>query len=816
MQLVTALILGSVLSFSLLGQASIRSQDAFMPFLLVFAALSCLGVFATLLAGDTVVRLGFWPTLLLPHFTLSLAALSLVAVQSMLLMQVPHLLSFPMLTALLLVLTLSVHEANARVLQLEAAEKMTLAFVGVIWIGMAAAWEARSLGLRGIEEPTVRLAAWSSLYLLLYPLTFWLVHSLGTIQGKKASVPLRDRIRMLSRKHPERLLLLGLHWGIAFCNYVLLQWVDTQDQIWYGSRLSWACLSLQVLPGLFWALRCWQEAHRLPRSIRSQSVPDTSKAAHLIGQHHYGEEASQETWLGFRSAVLMVDHDPNEECKTYLPSLLYRARQLQCEQIMRQIFGEKITSLNASSSQITVALDPEKTLSSCTDALLTLTVLYLDGLPLVERRLNNLVRMLSLLDPQLASSLSETRLEALFGRLQSFFHLDFNWIDQSMQSSSSEANIEIRLENLNPKERQRVLAQLSEAQWLGNFIWISEAAREQLRCESPFLSSTVERWPIQIEQGGGRTLETVIFLIKFENLIPRLQRYFGLDEVRGMLAPRPISSSTQLLVDRLQEQIPQQKDFAGLKTQLEALAANRWQGYRAKDLALDLVLRLVKQAKSLAESVELSPEQLSSLEKEAREIVQEIGYPSQELHAAHLKKMALRQISELQRICLDINHPRCYEAWLLLGTLPVRKMGQDAAAQLLQLVAFVSRTRQLRRDDFILKKAIEAYFQLVRILSSTHESEMQRILNMLASAVIDSEPDAGLLLSFMDKKLALDAHRGQVLPLNPQILSAWETQLGATLRRPGLSNSLQSAVQLRWKAFSQNQETRLSQNPIAS
>lgn len=818
MQILTSLVLGCVLTLSMINQLDkLWTQPAFI---LVYALLGTTAVFTMLICGDTVVRLGSWPTLLLPHFTLSLAGLGLIALQGFLLIPIPTLISFPMLTAFLLIITLSVHEVFARIMQLVRAEKISLACIAIVWVAVAATWEARSLNLRGIEAPTMRLGAWSSAFLLFYPLAAWIVQALGSTPSRRANNRIGEVWSRAFRKHPERLRLFALHWLAALGNFIMLQGILTLNanetgQSWYGSKVSWGFLSLQILPAAFWAGKSWIRAHRLPRSIRSQSVPDTGKAAHLIGQHHYGDHENHETWMGYRTAVLMIDHDPNEECKTYLPSLLYRARQIQTEQIIRQIFGEKITSLNSVPSQINLAIDAEKSYSSCTDALLILTVLYLDGLPLVERRLKNLVRMLTLLDPQLATSLSESRLETLFSRLQGFFHLDFNWVDQSMQSSSNEANIEIRLENLNPKERQRVLHQLSDSQWLGNFIWISESAREQLRSESPFLSNIVERWPIQIEQGQGRHLETAIFLIKFENLIPRLQRYFSLDDIRTRLATHPIAGDTQHLVDRLQETIPQQQTFAAIRESLNSLSEHHWKGYRAKDLALDLILKLVKQIESLSDNLSLNQDQVQSLRREARELVQSIGYPSQDLHTAHLKKMALRQINELQRICLDINHPRCYEAWLLLGSLPVRKMGQDAASQLLQLVAFVSRTRHLRRDDFILRKSLEAYFQLARVLSATHETEMQRILNMLAIAVVDSQPDAALLLNFMDKKLALDSHRNQILTLSAQVIIQWERQLNSVMRQNIATDSMQSALQVRWKTFSQNKE-QIESAPIAS
>jgi uncharacterized protein YeaO (DUF488 family) len=419
----------------------------------------------------------------------------------------------------------------------------------------------------------------------------------------------------------------------------------------------------------------------------------------------------------------------------------------------------------------------------------------------VEKRLKQLVRLLPLLDPDLARILSENKVEQLFSRLQGFFYLDYNWFDQSMRSGDDETSFDVRLENLNPRERQRVLTQLSSTQWLGNFIWISESAKDRLKTESPFLVSTIERWPIQLEQEHGKSIETAIFLIKFENLIPRLQRYHALDVIRHRLAPLPLPIPSHKICEEVEASLGRDPDHIDLQSHLKVMTAHDWQGFRAKDLALDVLLKMVARADSLERNVRMSKEDWQNFRRDTRELVQKIGYPSQQLHKAHLSKLELRQLHELQRICLEPAHPRCREAWLLLASLPTRTMNIDAVGQLMQTIAAACRIPALYCHEIILNKAVEAYFHLARGFPLNRDSELSRVFEILAKTLIEIEADQQLLLAFMDGKLAMDQQRGSELTISGPLLLLWKKTIDTSLQEPELSASIKTAIELRWRSF---------------
>ena len=71
---------------------------------------------------------------------------------------------------------------------------------------------------------------------------------------------------------------------------------------------------------------------------------------------------------------------------------------------------------------------------------------------------------------------------------------------------------------------QRFPASLKK-ELLGNFIWVSKNAWKRLQIESPYMSQIIET--LEIEDGSNE----IIYLIKFEQLIPRLQKYYNFEVI---------------------------------------------------------------------------------------------------------------------------------------------------------------------------------------------------------------------------------------------------------------------------------------------
>ncbi len=800
------------------------SSHSFSPLFPILLTVTGIGsLFGCFICIFTQLREGRNSVQNLLHLSIFSLTILLFALQ-FIIMRIPLILSvsYGLYSLLLLSLVLVLNEQQARLLGSPFAERTSLALIiGFLNLSFLT-WELRLLQFQGIEEPSLQSARNIYLSLMLQPILMLGMRRMAARRQRQSKRPLgMRRIKSILRRHPEKIKLYLCYWissaiTVGVCQWLLLHHApDNAQAPWLGSKILWGAIGLSWIPTLYQQYQSWLTAQRLPRNIRSQMMMAGGRAEDFLKQHHL-PRASRDTWLGLRTAILMIDHDPHEDCRVHLPALLYRARQIQCEQLMSRIFSEQILSTQSQGSQLLASMDPEHSITSCTESLLILTVLYLDGLPLVEKRLKLLVRLLPLLDPELSRVLSENKVEQLFSRLQGFFHLDYNWIDQSMHSGDDEARFDIRLENLNPRERQRVLTQLSSAQWLGNFIWVSESARDRLKAESPFLTTVIERWPIQLEQNHGKTMETAIFLIKFEKLIPRLQRYHALDEIRSRLAPLPLPPLSQKLCEDLEVQLDQELDHIDLGALLKRMKEHEWQGFRGKDMALELLLRMVTRSDQLEHNVRMGKSEWQQFRREAKMLVEKIGYPSQELHRAHLIKLELRQLHELQRICLEPGHPRCREAWLLLASLPTRTLNIDAISQLMQSIAAACQNSSLRRHEIILQKAVEAFFHLARSLPINRDNDILRVFEILAKTLIEVEAEQELLLAFMDGKLALDQQRGHELPIHSSILSIWKLAIESILEQAELSASMQSAIDIRWRSFANSTDSLHKSIPQAS
>lgn len=599
----------------------------------------------------------------------------------------------------------------------------------------------------GIER--VLLETWRefSILTLCHPLFFVLQQVLKSFQEKGSEKP-TNPFRSLSRT--ER-TFYTIHLGAAALQIVaiLILFASFPASTWIGSEVLWAGVSFCVLPGFYWAIQLWR-----------------------LRPTHKVEKAQNSSWIGMKTAVLLIDHDPHEECRLHLPALLYRARQLQCEQIIQRTFTKSILSQSSAGSQVSLALDPRATASPCVEALTIMSVIYIDGMTLVEKRLKSLVNLLPLLDPEMASSLNGGELESLFSRLQGFFHLDYSWIDQSRDENKSQ--LDIRLEHLNARQRQRVLMQLSNSQWLGNFIWVSEAAREQIKIESPYLLNAIERLPIKIEHQSGRIIEAAIFLIKYENLIPRLQHYYNFDEIRARLAPLPMQAETANFVQSLDADLKEALSFHAYQKLLVEIRAFEWVGFQAKDQALDMVLRTISYATAQESHGKIREQDGLELKALARKVIHDIGYPSQEFHIEHLHKIELRQIHELQKICLDRSELRFEEAWLILASLPTKSMDLSQAHKILTIIKSACMNADLKSDSFIIGKCVETFFSLARILPESHESEIIQNLNLLANILATDRWEPEMLVSFLDKKVSLDQFKGHSLHLYDDVRNAWE------------------------------------------
>src|SRR5690606_4560060 len=125
------------------------------------------------------------------------------------------------------------------------------------------------------------------------------------------------------------------------------------------------------------------------------------------------------------------------------------------------------------------------------------------------------------------------RLSDLIRRNLWFFHFDYGWIDQHVIHTPRDTRYDVHVATLSSRVRHSMLEHLEKTGGIGNFVWIGPEARDKLLQEAPMLKNIIEPCPIRTEdRHGGPGDERLMFIIKFEQLIPRLQRYFDFDTMR--------------------------------------------------------------------------------------------------------------------------------------------------------------------------------------------------------------------------------------------------------------------------------------------
>ncbi len=575
-----------------------------------------------------------------------------------------------------------------------------------------------------------------------------------------------------------------------------------------GPPIYWANFQFVALFTLVWSFRTWYLVTRIPRRFHTPFLMERARAGQLFQSFWVPMNHKNRRNIGYRTAVVIIDHDPHEDCRSQLPAILFRSRQIQCEQIIRSTFHDMLLSMESHTAQITLALDNTQQSTPCTQALLILAILHLDGLRMIENRLRLLAKLFPLLDPDLADHVDISRLDQLFAKLTSFFYLDYNWVDQSWFALGDDAYLDIRLEKLNLSERQNVLAQLRSAQWLGNFIWISDAAFERLTIESPFLSPIMETINIRLESNPSRKGSYAIHLIKFENVIPRLQRYFDLESYRAKLASYPVTQENSRILSNLRSTLEFDGGISSLQYVLQEIEQHDFIGFKAKDAALDILLTIVKRAESLYTTKRLNEHELELVFQQCKTLVQSIGYPSQDLHQSHLRKLEIREYQQLLVYGRDPQHPRCEEAWLFLSSLPQKKLQGDFGRRALDLIRNVTENSELYSHSFILRKATETFF-LVAHAQLDSSSHWKPLLDPLARLVIRDTRKGTLIQTFMDQKVALDIMLGETLNLGQNTALLWQRWVEDLLMEHESDENMKQTLALRWRSFSQGQSIKL-------
>jgi hypothetical protein len=327
------------------------------------------------------------------------------------------------------------------------------------------------------------------------------------------------------------------------------------------------------------------------------------------------------------------------------------------------------------------------------------SALYLDAGAILERRILGLTALLPIVNPGLGEAVKRQASLNLLKRTKWFFYFDYNWTDQSIVNTPNGARYGIQLDQMTPEVRIRLIETMKQTHGLGNFVWIGPDAYERLLHEAPGLSSIMDAHSLKMSDGS----EELLFAIKFEELVPRLQRYYALDVFRAKIIDFEPSDSSIKLLNVLALQIANAKGEAEFGRVIEVIASYRWRGFKEKDQALKLLLSIFEASKSSPDKLALTEHAVKNLLGKLSNAIASIGYPSQIINQAYVYKIELRNMTKLQSAALSPNDIRHSEAWVTLASIDHLRLNISDIASMRSILNHAS-----KRTDILANTAIQA------------------------------------------------------------------------------------------------------------
>lgn len=595
---------------------------------------------------------------------------------------------------------------------------------------------------------------------LLVALTFWqaTVHSclLGGLWGWFAYHP-RYRIPNESLLAQARLRLKTE--GVAFSSWLtslgasVFQLLSLMSVLWLSqastsenSIILAIATQFLFVPSL---LDAWMRLDKLghdQENLAALSRLTLQSARKLILRHNQPKDIWAAT-VGLRTSAFTIDHDPDSIISNRVPATLTRIRNEEILSFVNQIIKHQSLSLTAISQKIVGAIDPENSARPCVDALNLCATLYLDASPMIERRISGLISLLPIVNPGLAEAINLNHMTPMLKKNNWFFHFDYSWVDQSIINTPSAARYGIQLDPVTSEASTAMLEHMRKTHSVGNFLWIGKDAYEKLLQEAPYICSIME--PNFIKTN--RDQESLVFAIKFEKLIPRLQRYYGLDAVRAKIIDYELSTEAQRLLQLLTFQARNTKTLTDKKRIIDSVASYKWRGFKEKDQALKLLLQIYQSeldANRNAPSLKWSKTP-DGFMHQLRNAVSQIGYPSQMMNQAHMYKIQLRDIARLRLNALNPSSVRFEEAWVLLGNLDYKRFAPDEITSIREILADAIVDKEIMKNFVVQSKIIDSTISLIRSITVENNSnEIALLLKVVDSVIRNAAAEDCIVLAF--------------------------------------------------------------------
>ncbi len=614
-----------------------------------------------------------------------------------------------------------------------------------------------------IEKLLGATAVWQSITLMGLVVGVWswfALHPKFSIPGQK--VVSLFSIRLQRDDNRPSLWIMGF----AFCSLQCGALLFTYQQSSNGLSPAWPIVLLTyhfyVIPCL---LEAWSRFSKF--GIDKEQYQTLARlAANSARKMLHRQSSLQHNWaaaVGVKTTAFTIDHDPESDVAQNIPATLLRIRNDEIFSIVNKIIHDRSLSLNTVSNKIIGSLDPELSPRPCVDALNLFASLYLDAAPIIERRIAGLVSLLPIVNPGLAQIVSSNQILPLLRRSHWFFHFDFSWVDQSLINTTGGTRYGIQMDPVSLATQWSLITQMKKTHSLGNFLWIGRDANERLLQEAPHIASIIQPHVLNDGLGGS---EQLIFIIKFEQLIPRLQRYYDLDKVRSRITdyePRP---EAQRLLNLMTLQSQAARSLPEKSHVIDSLISYNWQGFKEKDQALRLLLRIYQSEIEAINQNETTDSGCGeSFMTSLRTAITSIGYPSQILNQAHVYKIELRNTPKLRVHALNHNSPRFEEAWILMSNMTYRSLHQDDVRFIKDIVQSTLKDPRIMASTFVHGKLIDTVVALGR-RNDASEEDLNRLMNLVEQIVNVGTTDECLALALdglgiLSKKFQKPVHFSQ-------------------------------------------------------
>jgi hypothetical protein len=302
---------------------------------------------------------------------------------------------------------------------------------------------------------------------------------------------------------------------------------------------------------------------------------------------------------------------------------------------------------------------------------------------------------------------------------------------------------------------------------------------------------------------GQKADEMLMFTIRFEQLIPRLQRYFDLDSMRRSLLDFEPSVDSRRLLNLISLQASKADSPEATKEVLEAITSVPWHGFKEKDSALQLILTVYNNLtaslsgkNSLAESEDPKDR---AVHAKLLDAVRTVGYPSQILHDAQVHKIALRDVGSLVAVAGNSKHSRFHEAWLLMATSDYGRHTADQRLQLINFLTSIHTLPNLKNERLVQIKAIDAICSLGHTSGPEELASLTQCLDNLGLWFADKGADAEVLSLYVDAYLFLSQHHDTAVAMGQRTSEAFKKVLSGLEDVMGSDHPKLVALLSRWQ-----------------